>query len=74
MTVRPWRCRYPYNPDTPGGCWEYNAGQELIAQSEKKPLKVLLFVSSFAAAHRLHTFPLMCLPVFAFRSFINLPD
>jgi hypothetical protein len=39
------RGRYPYNPEIPGGCWEYHAGKELIARSEKKPLKVLLFVS-----------------------------
>jgi hypothetical protein len=37
--------QYPFNPELPGGCWEYHAGQELIASSEKKPLKVLLFVS-----------------------------
>jgi iron(III)-enterobactin esterase len=32
--------QYPFNPQYPTGCWEYHAGQELIAMSEKKPLKV----------------------------------
>jgi enterochelin esterase family protein len=35
--------QYPFNPETPTGCWEYHGGQELIAASPKLPLRVALF-------------------------------
>ena len=35
--------QYPFNEDTPTGFWELHANKCLIANSPKKPLKVVLF-------------------------------
>jgi enterochelin esterase family protein len=35
--------QYPFNPATPKGCWEFHGGQELIANSPQKPIRVCLF-------------------------------
>ena len=45
--------QYPYDPATPTGCWEYHGGQELIAASPKKPLRVALFNTELDNGHGL---------------------
>eukprot|EP00747_Dinoflagellata_sp_TGD_P201675 gnl/TRDRNA2_/TRDRNA2_75151_c1_seq1.p1 gnl/TRDRNA2_/TRDRNA2_75151_c1~~gnl/TRDRNA2_/TRDRNA2_75151_c1_seq1.p1 ORF type:complete len:159 (+),score=21.52 gnl/TRDRNA2_/TRDRNA2_75151_c1_seq1:59-478(+) len=33
----------PFNPASPLGCWEYHGGQQIIANCERKPLRVCLY-------------------------------